>query len=357
MRSAEGCSAGPNPDPLRHAAWRAVVAKNRFAALSVCLGSPCCSRRLTARHRPPRPAAHTFGACLLLCCSACVATLSFLRPFKLEGSSGSTPEASTPASLQSTPSGIRSPAGDGAAAALGGSPSPPRQTLQLAADRLAALRSSSRSHGHGPRGCSSAAGSSRAATSLPRPAASGPAPAAARWAQPSVASVAAAASAPPAVAASVRRPVRPAAVAAPAAAPWAPAAAPGSPTPVDHLLALADHAQLVQADADVLRDGLRGARRQLAALQAALGAMQRQAVRQQHALAAVLMEQECELKLARSEAEAYRTAARARTAAVSTLQRCAGVGMAWGGSSLEYTWGCRLAYLDTSRVQARPHTT
>lgn len=34
--------------------------------------------------------------------------------------------------------------------------------------------------------------------------------------------------------------------------------------------------------------------------------------------------QECEAKLARSEAEAYRTAARARTAAVGALQRCAG---------------------------------
>lgn len=33
--------------------------------------------------------------------------------------------------------------------------------------------------------------------------------------------------------------------------------------------------------------------------------------------------QECEAKLARSEAEAYRTAARARTAAVGALQRCA----------------------------------
>lgn len=273
------------------------------------------------------------------------------KPCKLEGSGDSTPEASTPASLQSTPSGIRSPAGDGAAAVRGASPSPPRQTLQLAADRLAALRSSSAGGRHEPRSSSAAAGSSRAAVSLTqRPAASGPAPAgAASWAQQSTASVAAAVSAPPAVAASVRRPA-PQAVAAPTAAASTPAAAPAGPTPVDHLLALADHAQLVQADADTVRDGLRGARRQLAALQAALGAMQRQAVRQQHALAAVLMEQECELKLARSEAEAYRTAARARTAAVSTLQRCGAQGWSggwcWLGSeSGAYTasWSCAMA--------------
>ena len=90
---------------------------------------------------------------------------------------------------------------------------------------------------------------------------------------------------------------------------------------MDHLLALSDQAQLVQAEADVLRDGLRGARRQLGALQQALLAMQRQAVRQQQVLGAALMELQCEAKLARSEAEAYRTAARARTAAVGTLQQ------------------------------------
>lgn len=280
-------------------------------------------------HQPP-PLRHSTSTIDVPCAAGSRPVPRRLRagPFKLEGSGYSTPEASTPASLQSTPSGIRSPAGDGAAAARGASPSLPRQTLQLAADRLAGLRSSSNGR-HEPRGSSSAAGSSRAAPdALHRPAASGPAPsAAASWAQPSAASAAAAASAPPAVAASVWRPVaRPPAAPTAAAAAAPPAAAPAGPTPVDHLLALQDHAQLVQADADTLRDGLRAARRQLAALQAALGAMQRQAVRQQHALAAVLMEQECELKLARSEAEAYRTAARARTAAVSTLQRCGGLG-------------------------------
>lgn len=93
------------------------------------------------------------------------------------------------------------------------------------------------------------------------------------------------------------------------------------PPAVGHLLALADGAQLVQADADVLRDGLRAARRQLGALQQQLLAMGRQAARQQQLLGAALMERECEAKLARSEAEAYRTAARARTAAVGTLQQ------------------------------------
>lgn len=100
-------------------------------------------------------------------------------------------------------------------------------------------------------------------------------------------------------------------------------AASAPPPAVGDLLAMADQAQLVQADADVLADGLRAARRQLGALQLQLQTMQRQAVRQQQVLGAVLMERDCEVKLARSEAQAYRTAACARTAAVSTLQRCA----------------------------------
>ena len=53
--------------------------------------------------------------------------------------------------------------------------------------------------------------------------------------------------------------------------------------------------------------------------------MHRQAVRQHQLLGTLLLEKECEVKLARSEAEAYRIAARARNAAVATLQRWGGV--------------------------------
>ena len=193
------------------------------------------------------------------------------RHIKLEGSRGSTPEASTPASLQSTPSGIRSPASD-YASPRSGSPSPPRRTLQLVADRLATLRGSD---------APQAAPGSRGPAVAPIPA---------------------------------------------PAAPPAAAAAAGAATRGD-LMALQDHAQLVGADADILRDGLRAARRQLVALQQQLLGMQRQAVRQQQVLGSVVLEKDCEVKLARSEAEAYRTAARARNAAVSTLQRWVGVGM------------------------------
>lgn len=247
--------------------------------------SSACFRRCT---RHPSKAAHTPApsctaaaadqrplACCPLACHFVAGPLSPGDPAaqpcrfgKLESSGGSTPEASTPASLQTTPSGIRSPADEGDGAAARRSPSPLRHTLQLAADRLAALRSG------GDEATPSGSGASQYSRGVQRP---GAAPAA--------------------------------------------AASPPPPTSVDHLLALSDQAQLVQAEADVLRDGLRGARRQLGALQQALLAMQRQAVRQQQVLGAALMELQCEAKLARSEAEAYRTAARARTAAVGTLQQ------------------------------------
>lgn len=77
----------------------------------------------------------------------------------------------------------------------------------------------------------------------------------------------------------------------------------------------------MQIDTELLREGLRGARRQLAALQRALRRMQREAARQQQLAETLLMEKECEVQLARSEAEAYRTAATARNAAVGSMQK------------------------------------
>lgn len=208
--------------------------------------------------------------------------LSYQHRGTLEGSRGSTPEASTPASLQTTPSGIRSPSGDDRTQSghAAGSPSPPRLTLQLAADRLAALREGERASA----GAAAEAAGTCQACSRGSARAGGGSSAAEQ-------ATATSCNGPPAGAAA------------------------------DHLLTLADQAQLVQGSADVLREGLRGARRQLAALHRQLASMQRQALRQQHVLGSLLVEQECEVKLARSEAEAYRTAARARTAAVSTLQR------------------------------------
>ena len=242
---------------LAHA--EASAAARRASALPPILPLLGASaRRHSTSHLPPAAG---------LPCPACL--VRHLYTLTLEGSSGSTPEASTPASLQTTPSGIRSPAGDGCSGGATppcGSHSPLRHTLQLAANRLAVLRG---------RDGAPAAGNEAAV----------------------------AAGEQAARAASTSHRLRP------------------RPLPADHLLALADQAQLVQGDADVLRDGLRGARRQLAALQQQLVAMQRQALRQQQLLHTLLVEQECEVKLARSEAEAYRTAARARTAAVGTLQR------------------------------------
>eukprot|EP00887_Chlorella_sp_A99_P007747 scaffold20.g7747.t1 len=71
--------------------------------------------------------------------------------------------------------------------------------------------------------------------------------------------------------------------------------------------------------ADAIREGLRSSRQQLSALHRQLLAMQREAVRQQRLVGVVLLEKECELRLARAEAEALRTAGRARTAVVSSL--------------------------------------
>lgn len=239
---------------------------------------------------PPRPRPGRLLSCqpAFICPRSCFAGC----PDKLESgvTGASTPEASTPASLLSTPSGIRSPASNASPA---GSPSPLRRTLQLAAGRLEALRSGS---GH----AASSGGSVRPARSAP--------PAVARTSSASATSVAAAGAGPAGVGARASHSAGAAAATSAAAA-------------AADLLALGDQAELVGAEADVLREGLRGARRQLAALQRHLLAMQRQAARQQQLLGTVLMEQECEVKLARSEAEAYRTASRARTAAVGTLQR------------------------------------
>lgn len=63
------------------------------------------------------------------------------------------------------------------------------------------------------------------------------------------------------------------------------------PEAADDLLALADQAQLVQGEADVLREGLRAARRQLATLQRQLLSLHRQALRQQSVLGTLLVEQ------------------------------------------------------------------
>ncbi len=59
----------------------------------------------------------------------------------------------------------------------------------------------------------------------------------------------------------------------------------------EELLTLADQAQLVQGEADVLREGLRAARRQLATLQRQLLALHRHALRQQSVLSTLLVEQ------------------------------------------------------------------
>ncbi|GAB4819467.1 hypothetical protein N2152v2_006513 [Parachlorella kessleri] len=88
-----------------------------------------------------------------------------------------------------------------------------------------------------------------------------------------------------------------------------------------HVVALHDHAQLLQVDTELLREGLRGARRQLQALQRQLLRMQREAGRQQTLAETLRMEKECEVRLAKSEAEAYRVAAAARNAAVTSLQK------------------------------------
>lgn len=77
----------------------------------------------------------------------------------------------------------------------------------------------------------------------------------------------------------------------------------------------------MQLDTELLREGLRGARRQLQALQRQLGRMQREAGRQQVLAETLVMEKECEVRLAKSEAEAYRVAAAARSAAVGSLQK------------------------------------
>ena len=64
------------------------------------------------------------------------------------------------------------------------------------------------------------------------------------------------------------------------------------------MVALHDHAQLLQVDTELLREGLRGARRQLQALQRQLSRMQREAGRQQTLAETLLMEKECEVRRA-----------------------------------------------------------
>ena len=87
--------------------------------------------------------------------------------------------------------------------------------------------------------------------------------------------------------------------------------------------AVDDRVQSPQAEGEAIRQGLLTSRRQLSLLRRQLLAMQREAARQQQLVETLLMEKECELRLARAEAEAHRTAGRARSAVVATLQRWA----------------------------------
>jgi hypothetical protein len=76
-----------------------------------------------------------------------------------------------------------------------------------------------------------------------------------------------------------------------------------------------------QDDLLPLHEALMAARSQLTLLQRQLTALQHEAARQRQLAATRVMERECELHLARSEADAYRIASQARSSALATLQK------------------------------------
>ena len=122
-------------------------------------------------------------------------------------------------------------------------------------------------------------------------------------------------------------------------------ALPGKPASASAAAALRDHAALLSLDADALTGGLHGARSVLGDLRRQLAGVQRDAVRHRQLAETALLERRCEVTLARSEAEAYRIATKARAAAITTLQRCAArarvcrLGLAWVCVGRRVAWG------------------
>jgi hypothetical protein len=79
-------------------------------------------------------------------------------------------------------------------------------------------------------------------------------------------------------------------------------------------------ARAVGTDAASVRGVLQLVRGHLGELQQTLAGLQQEAARQRRLADIQLMEKDCEARLAQSEAASYQLAARARGAAVATLQ-------------------------------------